>query len=142
MSRQCHRLVVLYGDNDNGQDTSHLDALDEFNHPRKRQQLILQALKKVQQEHPSIELQAQQSAIATAETFHSVYDKTHSPGLLRFLQTAWHQWEALGVEGRDGSGCQPGTTATSSIPPLIPSNRIRHCHVSIPQTTNLSLANM
>jgi acetoin utilization deacetylase AcuC-like enzyme len=92
------------------------DSLDTFNHPRYRRALILQALS---------------DADHSATTFHvppvaasdlRPYLEIHSSGLVDFLETAWHAWDALGDEGQVPSAALPIAGGSKSSPALIPMN--------------------
>lgn len=90
------------------------DALDKFNHPRFRRQLILQALHGAN--HHAIGFHVPPVAASTLKSYLSI----HSSGLIDFLESAWHTWDALGEEGQDPSATSPKSKATT--PALIPLN--------------------
>jgi acetoin utilization deacetylase AcuC-like enzyme len=114
------------------------DALDEFNHPRLRRTLILEALNKQQQQQQLlsdgetndwrlefrrvVHFTASSSSSSTDTTAaaalccQQVYGRVHSDGLIQFLATAWNRWCDLGEAGRDPIGTMSNrqTTTTSS----------------------------
>ena len=91
------------------------DALDKVNHPRFRRQLILQALvgAAAAEHHHSIDFHVPPVAASTLKSYLSV----HSSGLVDFLESAWHTWDAMGEEGQD-----PSATSSKSKTALIPIN--------------------
>jgi hypothetical protein len=89
------------------------DALDKFNHPRFHRQLILQALHS--SDHHAIGFHVPPVAASTLKSYLSI----HSSGLIDFLESAWHTWDALGEEGQDPSATSPSKATT---PALIPFN--------------------
>ena len=93
------------------------DSMDRFNHPRLRRALILKALSGKKKSS----IQFTKPPIAKDL---SIYKPVHTGGLLDFLQTAWIQWESLGQEGQDPSGCLTPHHQLDGgqTPPLIPSN--------------------
>jgi acetoin utilization deacetylase AcuC-like enzyme len=109
-----------------------LDALDAFNHPRKRRALILAALQRAaaaaadtNSDSADMRVECPTSVIEDAEILRTVYSCVHSEGLLQFLETAWKQWEALGDAGRDPIGCllpSAEAAASTTLPSLIPAN--------------------
>lgn len=95
-----------------------LDALDDFNHPRRRRALILDCLSK--STRSSVDIRIVHKSIGL-----EFYALVHSKRLLQFYQNAWKSWVALGKDGRDPSGClnnDATTTDSATPPPLIPSN--------------------
>jgi acetoin utilization deacetylase AcuC-like enzyme len=115
-----------------------LDQLDDFNHPRQRRDIILDALQQEQIENQSdvdcnIEITFDIPSLATStllssgngngneisNAFHDVYSTVHSKPLLDFLESAWKKWLDLGSDGRDPIGCT-STTDDRNIPSLIP----------------------
>lgn len=97
------------------------DALDDFNHPRYRRALILQALL----QHDAAEA-VSFCVPETPATSLNDYLSVHSHGLVEFLSSAWTVWDALGEAGQDPSGALSLTSSTdeaqASTPALIPSN--------------------
>jgi acetoin utilization deacetylase AcuC-like enzyme len=130
-------------DDDNENSSKRNDGLDDFNHPRKRRNLILRELYSRQQRqnndvntNANVVFQTPTSTTTTTTTTANhnndnidLYRKIHSDGLIDFLSTAWKQWDSLGDLGRDPS-CIPSSSLvlsaslTSKIrtPPLIPCN--------------------
>ncbi len=100
------------------------DSLDDFNHPRYRKALILQALACRGQEKVSFSVPPLPAADLTD------YLSVHSNGLIDFLSTAWTKWDALGEAGQDPSGAlstaSKGQTKAST-PALIPINTPLMC---------------
>ena len=109
-----------------------LDELDDYNHPRQRRDLILDALQQEQvrfrnDEEFNVEILFDVPSLATATTmtsgknmatmFHDVYSKVHSTPLLNFFVSAWKKWLDLGSEGRDPIGCSavPTTTTITNV---------------------------
>lgn len=95
------------------------DALDDFNHPRFRKALILQALEQNYSEQVSFCVPPEPAE--NLKDYHSV----HSHELVDFLSSAWTRWNALGEEGQDPSGALKQTTTKvgkNQTPALIPSN--------------------
>lgn len=85
------------------------DAVDSFNHPRKRRALILDRLR----QEASVSFLTPTQNVEVSEAFSTV----HSEGLLDFLKTAWNQWIEMGEEGRDVDHIPIVTPGT--IPALI-----------------------
>jgi acetoin utilization deacetylase AcuC-like enzyme len=127
-------------DDDNENSSKRNDGLDDFNHPRKRRNLILRELYSRQQKqnndvntNANVVFQTPTSTTTTTANHNNnnidLYRKIHSDGLIDFLSTAWKQWDSLGDLGRDPS-CIPSSSLvlsaslTSKIrtPPLIPCN--------------------
>jgi acetoin utilization deacetylase AcuC-like enzyme len=127
-------------DDDNENSSKRNDGLDDFNHPRKRRNLILRELYSRQQRqnndvntNANVVFQTPTSTTTTTANHNNnnidLYRKIHSDGLIDFLSTAWKQWDSLGDLGRDPS-CIPSSSLvlsaslTSKIrtPPLIPCN--------------------
>lgn len=88
------------------------DDMDDFNHPRQRRALILQALRG----RTGVSMEG----VGPADSL-NVYEKVVSPGLLEFLETAWSRWEGMGEGGRDALGSM-ATAMSNGVPPLIPGN--------------------
>jgi acetoin utilization deacetylase AcuC-like enzyme len=117
-SVSCSLIVLTPFDGDNLSDAETVrDKLDDFNHPRARRRLIVNALQ-------GSNIVAKYQTKAAKDL--SVYHKVHSTGLLEFLDSAWKRWDALGTEGQDPSGCMAPSISTannnSKSPPLIPIN--------------------
>ncbi len=98
------------------------DKLDDFNHPRYRRALILQALAcRDGKERVSF------CVPPLPATDLNGYLSVHSNGLIDFLSTAWEKWDALGEAGQDPSGALSAGSSNEQVtkaptPALIPSN--------------------
>jgi hypothetical protein len=102
------------------------DELDAFNHPRLRRLLILQSLLSERRhgwkvDHVVVSEEDDEDGKAEEDGL-EVYRAVHSEGLLKFLDTAWDAWNAMGEEGRDPSGWSPEFKGdpSESVPPLVP----------------------
>ena len=98
-----------------------LDQLDDFNHPRHRRDIILNALQREQLENcnnveilfdiPSLRRELLESRslsndLSVSTVFHNIYSTVHSTPLLDFFESAWKKWLELGNDGRDPIGCK------------------------------------
>jgi acetoin utilization deacetylase AcuC-like enzyme len=123
------------------------DALDEFNHPRLRRTLILEALQDKQQQQQQQQLLSDDltndwrlefrrvvhstasssssstdttaTAAATALCCQQVYGHVHSDGLIQFLATAWNRWCDLGEAGRDPIGTMSRQTSSKTADTVV-----------------------
>lgn len=91
-----------------------LDALDDFNHPRLRRALILQAL--LQKKHSCPMTFKVTGSLAK---WTELYQSVHTTGLLDFLATAWTRWQAL-ADGQDPSGGRTSTAGFVLVPSCMP----------------------